>query len=248
MSYGPTEMLSFSQESIPIEFTTSFLTSVPPPSTSFTVFSTFSTTLEATMSPLDSTDRGGAEVTVTATQKNNISPSVSLQTSSSSTANNNSSCKKTSPATIAGSTIGSLAAVLVLALLFILWRRRHNSRVGSNADEEIGDPETGTVPNSNPILPSSSDSVRTVSISTISSLTSDLPRRLSQSSRHAYEEEIERLRQEVLSLKNHIRYIHQQTELTPSSSPAPSYHSRRSDASDPFVSSSTLPPTREIPY
>ncbi len=164
---------------------------------------------------------------------------------------NSSSRKTTSPATIAGSVIGSLTAVFVLALLFILWRRRkYRSRVGNNADEEIDDPTT-TVPNSNPVLRSSSASVRTVSISTINSLTSDLPRRLSQSSRNAYEEEIERLRQEVLSRDNHIRYMYEQMELTYNSSPPPSYRSsRRSDVSDPFVSSSTLPPplpTREIP-
>ncbi|KAK0432339.1 hypothetical protein EV421DRAFT_1505283 [Armillaria borealis] len=201
----------------------------------------------------DHTDRGGVDVTLTDTKTQTIfiSPSFPLQTSSLPAAANSSSRKTTSPATIAGSIIGSLAAI-VLALLFILWRRRkHRSRVGSNADEEIDDPATSTVPNSNPFLRSSSASARTVSISTINSPTSDLPRRLSQSSRNAYEEEIERLRQEVLSRENHIRYMHEQMELTYSSSPPPSYRSsRRSDASDPFVSSSTLPPplpTREIP-
>ncbi|PBK95974.1 hypothetical protein ARMGADRAFT_1028213 [Armillaria gallica] len=176
---------------------------------------TTSTTFEATTSPraLESTNGGGTEVTVTETE-----PSFCPQTPSSSR-------KTTSPATIAGSVIGSLAAVFVLALLFILWRRRkYRSRVGNNADEEIDDP-TATVPNSNPVLRSSSASVRTVSISTINSLTSDLPRRLSQSSRNAYEEEIERLQQEVLSQKNYIRYMHEQMELTRSSSPPPSYRS-----------------------
>ncbi|SJL17044.1 uncharacterized protein ARMOST_20585 [Armillaria ostoyae] len=217
----------------------------------FTFTDTPSTTFEATTSPPTFNNSEGAEFTVTDAKGQTIyiSPPSSLQTTSSPI--NSSSRKTISPATIAGSVIGSLATV-VLALLFILWRRRkHRSRVGSNADEEIDDPATSTVPNSNPILRSSAASARTVSISTINSLTSDLPRRLSQSSRNAYEEEIERLRQEVLSREHHIRYMHEQMELTHSSSPPPSYRSsRRSDVSDPFVSFSTLPPplpTREIP-
>ncbi|KAK0222316.1 hypothetical protein IW262DRAFT_1460630 [Armillaria fumosa] len=208
---------------------------------------TISTMFQATMSPLESAYGGGAEVTPTdisstQTQTTYISPSFSSQTPSSSAANNNSSRKRASPGTIAGGIIGSLAAVLVLALLFILWRRRkQSSGVGSNADEDIDDPVTSTVQNSNPILRSSSASEWTVSISTISSHTSDLPRRLSQSSRHAYEEEIERLRRELLSQKNHIRYIHEQIELTHNSFPPPSYRSRRSDLPPPL-------PAREISY
>ncbi|KAK0185473.1 hypothetical protein F5146DRAFT_1227865 [Armillaria mellea] len=219
----------------------------------------YSTVVKDSASPVESTDSGGAVVTVTRLSISSFltglsstrtltidEPSPSLQTSSS-PATNQSSRKKTSPATIAGIIIGSLAAVIVLALLFILWwrwKRKRRSMAGNNADEEIDVPE--------PVLRPSSASVRTVSISTTNSLTSDLPGRLSQPSRNVYEEEIERLRQEALSCENQIRYMHEQMELKHGSTPPPSYRSsRRSDASDTFVSSSTLPPslpTRAIPH
>ncbi|KAK0244754.1 hypothetical protein EDD85DRAFT_946061 [Armillaria nabsnona] len=89
-----------------------------------------------------------------------------------------------------------------------------------------------------PVLPSSPPSARV-----ISTLPSNLQRTLSQSSRSAYEEEIERLRQEVLAQKNHITYMHEQMELTHIGSPPPSYRSsRRSDNSGYSGSSSPLPP------
>ncbi|KAK0244750.1 hypothetical protein EDD85DRAFT_809511 [Armillaria nabsnona] len=73
--------------------------------------------------------------------------------------------------------------------------------------------------------------------------TSSDPRRLSQSSRTVYEDEIERLRQV-------IRFIDE--EMNFSSAP-PSYRSSRSrvDVSDPFGSSSSPPPplpSREITH
>ncbi|PBK95961.1 hypothetical protein ARMGADRAFT_1077480 [Armillaria gallica] len=65
----------------------------------------------------------------------------------------------------------------------------------------------------------------------------------SQSSRNAYEEEIERLQQQ-------IRYMEEEIDLMHSGSPPPSYRSSpRSDISDPFELSSSPPPpspSREI--
>ncbi|KAK0491446.1 hypothetical protein IW261DRAFT_1621298 [Armillaria novae-zelandiae] len=52
-----------------------------------------------------------------------------------------------------------------------------------------------------------------------------LSRSMSQSSRRAYEEEIARLRQEVLSQENRARYMDEQLELTHMGSPPPSYRS-----------------------
>ncbi|KAK0461660.1 uncharacterized protein EV420DRAFT_1639954 [Desarmillaria tabescens] len=68
-----------------------------------------------------------------------------------------------------------------------------------------------------------------------------LPSRLTQSSRNAYEEEIERLRQEVSSQTNRLRYM-EQMGLMDSRSPPPSYRSRRSAISQTFGSSLSLPP------
>ncbi|KAK0438661.1 hypothetical protein EV421DRAFT_1738412 [Armillaria borealis] len=99
-----------------------------------------------------------------------------------------------------------------------------------------------------PVLPSSPPSSRAMSISTIESLASGPLRRLSQSSRNAYEEEIECLRQEVLAQKNHITYMHEQMELTHIGSPPPSYRSsRRSDNSGYSGSSSPLSPLPPLP-
>ncbi|PBK95966.1 hypothetical protein ARMGADRAFT_1028209 [Armillaria gallica] len=93
-----------------------------------------------------------------------------------------------------------------------------------------------------PVLPSSPPSARV-----ISTLPSNPQRTLSQSSRNTYEEEIERLRQEVLAQKNHITYMHEQMELTHIDSPPPSYRSRRSDTSDYFGPFSSLPPLPPLP-
>ncbi|PBK95959.1 hypothetical protein ARMGADRAFT_1077478 [Armillaria gallica] len=142
------------------------------------------------------------------------------------------------------------AAFLFVFLLWLLRQKRNKDRNGAsnNADGNIV-PMTTVVPDIilTPVLPSSPPSARVISVSTIESLASDLPRRLSQSSRNAYEEEIERLRQEVLAQKNHIRYMHEQMELTHISSPPPSYRSRRSNTSDYFGSSSPLPPLPPLP-
>ncbi|KAK0438668.1 hypothetical protein EV421DRAFT_1970957 [Armillaria borealis] len=91
-----------------------------------------------------------------------------------------------------------------------------------------------------PVLPSLPPSARA-----ISTLPSNLPRTLSQSSRNAYEEEIERLRREVLAQTTHITYLHEQREHTHTGTPPPSYRSsgsRRSDISEYFASSLSLPP------
>ncbi len=140
------------------------------------------------------------------------------------------------------------AAFLFVFLLWVLLQQRKKDRNGAsnNADDNIV-PAPTVVPDPIPprasVLPSSPPPARTISIiSTIESLTSGLPRRLSQSSRNAYEEEIERLRQEVLAQKNHITYMREQMELKHIGSPPPSYRSRRSDTSDYFGSSSSLPP------
>ncbi|KAK0185477.1 hypothetical protein F5146DRAFT_181902 [Armillaria mellea] len=94
-----------------------------------------------------------------------------------------------------------------------------------------------------PVLPSSPPSTWNNSI-----LSSNLQRTLTQSSRSAYEEEIERLRQEVLAQQNHITYIHEQMELTAIGSPPPSYRSsHRSDRSLYLSSSSSLPPLPPLP-
>ncbi|KAK0460207.1 uncharacterized protein EV420DRAFT_1673366 [Desarmillaria tabescens] len=96
---------------------------------------------------------------------------------------------------------------------------------------------------SNPILPlisqSSPPSARTMreSTMTIESLTSEsssLQRRLSQSSRNANEEEMVQLRQQLGHTDEQMGFVH-------GGSLPPSYHSaRRSDNSDPFRSSLPL--------
>ncbi|KAK0492320.1 hypothetical protein EDD18DRAFT_1334352 [Armillaria luteobubalina] len=92
-------------------------------------------------------------------------------------------------------------------------------------------------PISTPVLSSS-----TPSAPFISTLSSNPQRTLSQSSRSAYEAEIERLRQEVTVQKNHITHMREQMEFTHiGGTPPPSYRSRRSNNSDHFGSSS-LPP------
>ncbi|PBK95972.1 hypothetical protein ARMGADRAFT_1077488 [Armillaria gallica] len=95
-----------------------------------------------------------------------------------------------------------------------------------------------------PVLPSPPPSARA-----ISTLPSNLPRTvgrtLSQSSRNAYEEEIKRLRREVLTQTTQIRYLHEEREQIHTSTLPPSYRSsgsRRSDISEYFASSSSLPP------
>ncbi len=96
---------------------------------------------------------------------------------------------------------------------------------------------------------------------TTESLASDSPdspvdplsRRMSQSSRMAYEKEIERLRQEVFSQVDRIRYMDEQMELMHTRSPPPSYRSSRRSAistQTPHSSLSLPPPLplREISH
>ncbi|KAK0460215.1 uncharacterized protein EV420DRAFT_255495 [Desarmillaria tabescens] len=146
--------------------------------------------------------------------------------------------------------IGIIAGFLVFftLLLLLVFGQRKVKRDGAG-DNDAGDIVSTPVapdPIPTPILPSSSSSSRNASILTIESLACDLPRRLSQSSRNAYEEEIEWPREEVLSQKNYIRCMHEQMELMNTGSPPPSYRSaRRSDISNPFIqhsSLSSLPP------
>ncbi|KAK0244746.1 hypothetical protein EDD85DRAFT_211151 [Armillaria nabsnona] len=142
------------------------------------------------------------------------------------------------------------AAFLFVFLLWLLLQQRKKDRNGASNDADGNIVPTMTVVPDiilTPVLPSSPPSARVISVSIIESLASDLPRRLSQSSRNAYEEEIERLRQEVSAQKNHIRCMHEQMELTHIGSPPPSYRSRRSDTSDYFGSSSSLPPLPPLP-
>ncbi|SJL17038.1 uncharacterized protein ARMOST_20579 [Armillaria ostoyae] len=114
-----------------------------------------------------------------------------------------------------------------------------------------GDIEPGTSPEPNSNLTSISES--STSAGSIEPLISGspplspIPERLSESSRHAYEEEIERLQQEVLAQKNLNRIMHEQLELVHSGSPPPSYRSRRSDNSYYLRSSSSLPPFPPLP-
>ncbi|KAK0230341.1 hypothetical protein IW262DRAFT_1291480 [Armillaria fumosa] len=81
-----------------------------------------------------------------------------------------------------------------------------------------------------------------------------LSRRMSQSSRMAYEKEIERLRQEILSQAERIRYMDEQMELMqPRSPPPPSYRSSRRSAISTQTSRSSLSqppplPSREISH
>ncbi len=150
---------------------------------------------------------------------------------------------KTAPAVIAGSVIGSLlASIIVLVLLFVLWRRKSRNRARNNAS---GDNVPGMtfIPN-NPILsPILISSTHSGPIESITSDSAAVSRRLSQTSRTAYEEEIEQLRQQ-------IRCMEEEMTLTYSGSAPPSYRSsRRSDVSDPFGPSSSPPPplpSREI--
>ncbi|KAK0190516.1 hypothetical protein F5146DRAFT_1137343 [Armillaria mellea] len=87
---------------------------------------------------------------------------------------------------------------------------------------------------------------QTVSTESLASESPDLsvdplPRRMSQSSRMAYEKEIERLRQEVLSQADRIRYLDEEIDLMdPRSPPPPSYRSSRRSAISTQASRSSL--------
>ncbi|KAK0444351.1 hypothetical protein EV421DRAFT_1735174 [Armillaria borealis] len=77
--------------------------------------------------------------------------------------------------------------------------------------------------------------------------------RMSQSSRMAYEEEIARLRQEVLSQTDRIRYMDEQMELMHTRSPPPSYRSSRRSTISTQTSRSSLSlppplPSREMSH
>ncbi|PBK95960.1 hypothetical protein ARMGADRAFT_1061724 [Armillaria gallica] len=154
---------------------------------------------------------------------------------------NTGSSRKTTPAVIAGSVVGSIASAVVLILLFVLWRRRKSlNRASNNAS---GDNDAGMTSVPRPILtPILISATRAESIA---SELSDIPRRLSPSSRTEYEEEIGRLRQQIM-------YMEEEMELTYSGSAPPSYRSSsRSDASDLFNPSLSTPPplpSRELPH
>ncbi|SJL17040.1 uncharacterized protein ARMOST_20581 [Armillaria ostoyae] len=172
----------------------------------------------------------------------------------------------------------AIKAVFLIGLWVLQRRKKYRSAVGNNTDGYIV-PMPTVVPDPiiPPVLPSSSPSTRTRSISTmeslpsvvppqtvvphpiltsvlpsssasaraISTLPSNPPRTLSQSSQNVYEEEIERLRREVLAQTTHITYLHEQREHTHTGTPPPSYRSsgsRRSDISEYFASSLSLPP------
>ncbi|KAK0185480.1 hypothetical protein F5146DRAFT_181979 [Armillaria mellea] len=150
------------------------------------------------------------------------------------------------PVIVVGIVLGSEVAFLVFLGIFGCLLARCRNGGNTTADENIvlAPIVTSPLPQTSS-LSLSPPPARTISInSTIKSLATDfLPRRLPQSSRDAYyEEEIERLRQEVLAQKNHIMYMHEQMELTRIGSPPPSYRSRRSDNSDYFGSYSSLSP------
>ncbi|KAK0185476.1 hypothetical protein F5146DRAFT_1143942 [Armillaria mellea] len=153
---------------------------------------------------------------------------------------------KTTPAAIALSVIGTLASVVVLQIIFILvlWRRgEYHDRVSKSVSGDI-EPGTAPEPNSNLALISepttaSADSVEPLIFG--STPLSPIPEGPSESSHHAYEEEIERLREEVLAQRNLNRILHEQLELGHGGSPPPSYRSRRSDNSHYRRSSSSLP-------
>ncbi|KAK0222313.1 hypothetical protein IW262DRAFT_974363 [Armillaria fumosa] len=138
--------------------------------------------------------------------------------------------------------LGSEVAFLVFLWIFgSLLARRHNGD-SNKADDNIAlTPIAVPLPWTSSLPPSLSPAPTISTNSTIKSLASDLSRRLSQSRQDAYEEEIQRLRQEVLAQKNRIMYMREQMELTHISSPPPSYRSRRSDNSDYFGSYSSLP-------
>ncbi len=154
---------------------------------------------------------------------------------------NTGSFRTTTPAVIAGSVAGSTASAVVLVLLFVLWRRRKSRNRASNnvSDDNDAGMTSAPCPILTPILASATRA------ESIASELSDIPRRLSQSSRTAYEEEIERLRQQIM-------YMEEEMELTYSGSAPPSYRSsRRSDTSDPFGPSLSTPPplpSRELPH
>ncbi|KAK0477388.1 hypothetical protein IW261DRAFT_1594565 [Armillaria novae-zelandiae] len=172
-----------------------------------------------------------------------LSVSTSLQTFSNPTAYSHDGCHKTPPAVIAGAVIGSLlGSVAVVVLLFVLWRRKYRKRVSNDTGGD-NDPGMTSIPNPT-LTPISISSTHFGPIESIASESDAISRRLSQSSRTAYEEEIQQLRQR-------IRYMEEEVELTYSSSAPPSYRSsRRSEASDPFGPSSSPPPplpSRELP-
>ncbi|KAK0477389.1 hypothetical protein IW261DRAFT_1421092 [Armillaria novae-zelandiae] len=138
-------------------------------------------------------------------------------------------------AVIAGSVIGSLAFILVVVLLFAFLRRVEYRKRASN--HSSSDDCLGIAPIPHLTSTKSTSSTGTGFSEPITSESLAIPRRLSQSSRNVYEEEIERLRQRIRCMEEEIDLMH-------GGSPPPSYRSpRRSDISNPFgPSSSLLPP------
>ncbi|KAK0185478.1 hypothetical protein F5146DRAFT_1070340 [Armillaria mellea] len=144
--------------------------------------------------------------TVTVTNTGPATPLITAPPSLQTVSSN--SHHKATPAVIAASVLGALVAVIIFTIIVVLWYRRRHPRSESVV-----------------CSPHSMDN---------DAISSNDPRRLSQSSRTAYEDEIERLRQLV-------RFIDE--EMNFSSAP-PSYRGSRSriDVSDPFGRSSSPPP------
>ncbi|KAK0477392.1 hypothetical protein IW261DRAFT_1487421 [Armillaria novae-zelandiae] len=165
-------------------------------------------------------------------------PTSSLQASSISASTNCS--PRTTPEAIALSVIGTLASVIVFQIVFILVLAQKRSKYHDRARESVrSDIEPATIPESNSNLTSMSESfVSAEPLICGPTPLSPITERLSESSHHAYEEEIERLREEVLVQKTLNRIIHEQLELVHCVSPPPSYRSRRSNNSY-YIRSST---------
>ncbi|PBK66968.1 hypothetical protein ARMSODRAFT_1020937 [Armillaria solidipes] len=175
-----------------------------------------------------------------------------------------------SKAQIGGIVAGSLGlfALLVAVLIYLIRRKYrrmysvHNATRSFESDAEVG-PATTCLQTSSVDITNRSDgehhagsslypSSQTRLVPESPNLPVDpLSRRMTQSSRIAYEEEIARLRQEVLSQTNRVRYMDEQMEFLHIGSPPPSYRSRSSLRSAiSRISGSSPPPlpSREISH
>ncbi|KAK0190515.1 hypothetical protein F5146DRAFT_556968 [Armillaria mellea] len=149
-----------------------------------------------------------------------------------------------SKAQIGGIVAGSLGLfALLVAILVYLIRRKHRRMYSVHSvthsvesDAEVG-PTATCLQTSSVDIVSPFDGEHRVGSSSYPSkqirLVPELPnlpvdplsRRMSQSSRTVYEEEIARLRQEVLSQTNRVGYMEEQMEFMHIGSPPPSYRS-----------------------
>ncbi|KAK0243220.1 hypothetical protein EDD85DRAFT_814316 [Armillaria nabsnona] len=166
-----------------------------------------------------------------------------------------------SNAQIGGIVVGSLGlfALSVAILIYIIRRKYrrmycvHNATCSFESDTEVG-PATTYLQTPSVDITNPSDSEHHVGSSSYPSaqnrlvpesphlLVDPLSTRMSDSSRMAYEEEIARLRQEVLSQTNRVRYMDEQMEFMHIVSPPPSYRSRSSLRSAISRISGSLPP------